>query len=177
MKWLIILVALIIFLGVGWYLISPAFKDIEVNEESPLEIKDSMLSMTEKQKDEFDSAVEFMKDDVVIKDEEMESSVNLLAEGIFKERAHSASGRALLIDNNGKKVLRFEEFETINGPNLHIYLASSLSDDDFVDLGEIKATKGNVNYDIPDDVDLEKYDKVLVWCVPFKVLFSYAELK
>jgi hypothetical protein len=73
--------------------------------------------------------------------------------------------------------LRFENFETINGPKLHIYLASDLSADDYIDLGEIKATKGNVNYEIPDGTDLEKYNKVLVWCRPFKVLFSYSELE
>jgi hypothetical protein len=79
-------------------------------------------------------------------------------------------------DDGGKKVLRFEDFETVNGPNLHIYLSSDLEGKDFVDLGEIKATKGNVNYDLPEGVDLDRYDKVLVWCVPFKVLFSYGEL-
>jgi len=43
--------------------------------------------------------------------------------------------------------------------------------------GKIKGTKGNVNYEIDRGVDLEKYDKVLVWCVPFGVLFSYADLE
>lgn len=74
------------------------------------------------------------------------------------------------------QILRFEDFETVNGPNLHIYLATNLQADDFIDLGEIKATKGSVNYTLPSDVDLVKYNKVLVWCVPFKVLFSYADL-
>ena len=46
-----------------------------------------------------------------------------------------------------------------------------------IDLGIIKATKGNVNYEIPQDIDTTKYNKVLVWCKPFKVLFSYAELR
>jgi hypothetical protein len=54
-------------------------------------------------------------------------------------------------------------------------LATDRSASDYIDLGKIKATKGNVNYGIPSDVDLEKYDTVLVWCVPFEVLFSYAE--
>ena len=52
-----------------------------------------------------------------------------------------------------------------------------MGDDDFIDLGKIKATKGNVNYDIPEGVDTDKYNKVLVWCVPFGVIFSYSELK
>ena len=107
----------------------------------------------------------------------MPGSAVIVAQGSFKERAHEAKGSALLIDDNGELILRFEDFETINGPNLHIYLSAGLGDDDFIDLGKIKATKGNVNYEIPPGTDIEKYDKVLVWCVPFKVLFSYADLE
>ena len=89
---------------------------------------------------------------------------------------HEVKGRAVLISIDQQKILRFEDFETVNGPNLHIYLSEDLEANNYVDLGKIKATKGNVNYNVDSSVDLEKYDKVLVWCVPFKVLFSYAEL-
>ena len=89
---------------------------------------------------------------------------------------HEVEGKAILIETDGEKILRFEDFDTINGPDLRIYLSSDLGDDDFVELGKIKATKGNVNYEVPGDVDISKYKYVLVWCKPFKVLFSYAEL-
>lgn len=107
--------------------------------------------------------------------EEMVSG-GIISQGEFKPRAHGVEGKALLIEADEKKFIRFEDFETINGPNLHIYLSSELGNDDFIDLGEIKATKGDVNYEIPIGTDTEKYNKVLVWCKPFKVLFSYAEL-
>jgi hypothetical protein len=175
-KLLWLVVVILIILVVGWYLISPAFEIVEVDEVSPLEIKDAMLTMDDARRAEFDKAVDDLSGEIIEMEENMDSGAALLAEGVFKERAHDVSGRALLIDDNGKRILRFENFDTINGPNLHIYLSSELGDDDFVDLGEIKATKGNVNYEISDDVDLEKYNKVLVWCVPFRVLFSYAEL-
>ena len=64
----------------------------------------------------------------------------------------------------------------MNGPDLHIYLSADLDAKDYVDLGAIKATKGNVNYDVPAATDTEKYRYVLVWCEPFRVLFGYAEL-
>lgn len=107
----------------------------------------------------------------------MPKEPRIIAEGGFISRAHEAAGRAILIEHDGKKTLRFENFETINGPNLHIYLSSNLEGDDYVDLGKLKATQGNVNYEVPAKVDTEKYTKVLVWCVPFSVLFSYADLK
>ena len=102
----------------------------------------------------------------------------IISEGAFVESAHHVNGKALIIEEeDGSKILRFEDFDTINGPNLHIYLSNSLGNDDFIDLGNIRATKGNVNYDVPQGTDLEKYDKVLVWCVPFGVLFSYSDLE
>ena len=70
-----------------------------------------------------------------------------------------------------------ENFETINGPDLFIYLSKDLTNKDFVNLGEIKATKGNVNYEVNSSIDTTQYKNVLVWCRAFGVLFSYAELK
>jgi len=187
-KLLILLVAAIVILPVAYYLLSPLWKVIEVDEASPLDIiqeqvgektrviKDSMDSMDAATKQEFEQQVEEMKDKVMVMDDDMPSTPQLVSQAMFKPRAHEVGGIAKLIDVNGKKVLRFEDFDTVNGPELHIYLSSELGNDDFIDLGIIKATKGNVNYDIPEGIDTEKYNKVLVWCKPFGVLFSYADL-
>lgn len=176
-KFILVAIILILLVGIAYYLISPAFRVVEVNEDSPLEstIKDNFETMDQSTKQQFEQQVNEMKSKVMIKNESMVMN-SLLAQGMFKPRAHDVQGSALLIEKDGKKILRFENFETINGPDLHIYLSSELSTEDFVDLGEIKATKGNVNYNIPQNIDLKKYNKVLVWCEPFKVLFSYAEL-
>ena len=171
----IIIVLLLITIPIAYYLISPAFEVVEKQEESPL-VKDAMDSMSLEEKKQFDDAVNAMKDKTLESDEIMPTSPKVTAQGPFKERAHEVKGKALVINSGGKNILRFEDFETINGPKLHIYLSTDLGTGDFIDLGEIKATKGNVNYELGDDVDISKYNKVLVWCVPFRVLFSYAEL-
>lgn len=176
-KWLIVL-GVVILVAVAGYVYFTATKTIEVQESSPLQIKDNMDIMTVAEKEQFQKEVDEAKEKVIIMDDEMDmGKAVLLAQGSFKPRAHDVMGKALLIKAGASKVLRFEDFESINGPDLHIWLASSLGDEDYVDLGSIKATKGNVNYDVPADVDTEKYNKVLVWCVPFRVLFSYAELE
>lgn len=169
---------------------------VEVEDVSPLEqvqrmqnvgmlpagdnpaVKDDLMSMDEDEKDAFREAVDMaMKEPVKEMGMDVPTGPQLAAQGVFQARAHEVEGLALLIDSEDGKTLRFEDFETINGPNLHIYLASDLSESDFIDLGPIKGTKGNVNYEVPADVDTDRYNKVLVWCVPFKVLFSYAELQ
>jgi hypothetical protein len=80
---------------------------------------------------------------------------------------HDVQGVTKVIEIDDVSYLRFEDFTAANGPDLHVYLATGL----------LKANNGNQNYEIPDDVDLEKYDKVLVWCQMFSVLFGSAELQ
>lgn len=152
-KKIVIWIAVIVLVVIGvYYLISPLFNTIESNE-----------GMRFAQVSSGDGTVETMES-------------QLISSGDFVASAHSVEGQAKVLELDGQKYLRFENFETVNGPNLHIYLSSDLNANDFIDLGPIKATKGSANYDLPEGVDLEKYDKVLVWCVPFKVKFSYAEL-
>jgi hypothetical protein len=73
--------------------------------------------------------------------------------------------------------VRFENFKTINGPNVHVYLAKDTSGEEFIDLGAIRGTEGNINYTVPEGVDLSEYPIVMHWCVPFSVLFNYAEIQ
>jgi len=183
----------IIVIAVAWYLISPIWRIKEVNEASPLapqfptshiehptsQVKDALETMDAETKAEFMKQVEMMKDVVMEKQEAAPapSSVRLLREGDFHPRAHEVKGKALLIEQGAKKILRFEDFETINGPDLRIYLSRTLGNDDFIDLGAIRATKGNVNYEVNNVVDITTYNKILVWCRAFSVLFSYAELE
>lgn len=96
--------------------------------------------------------------------------------GDFVASAHAVSGKAVVYDGE-ERVLRFEGFETVNGPDLRVYLAADLAAEDFVDLGELKATKGEIQYVLPEGVDLSHYRYVLIWCRAFSVLFSFAELQ
>ena len=45
-----------------------------------------------------------------------------------------------------------------------------------VDLGGLKGNIGNQNYDIPDDVDISAINSVVIYCKPFWVIFSVAQL-
>jgi hypothetical protein len=91
---------------------------------------------------------------------------------------HNAEGIAKEISlEDGRKFIRFENFNVTNGPNLFVYLATDKNISDFVDLGALKANIGNQNYEIPDGTDLAKYKTVVIWCKAFSVLFGSAELK
>ena len=108
-----------------------------------------------------------------------------LVQGTFLDRSHPTSGRAFVLnDGTEQRFLRFEDFETDNGPDLNVYLSAAAPDapadqldDDVVDLGDLKGNVGPQNYELPADVDLDHYRTVVIWCVRFSVAFGAAELQ
>lgn len=109
----------------------------------------------------------------------------VLAEGRFHAGAHETSGAATIHElAGGKRVLRLTGFITSNGPDVHVYLvaAPDATDNDtvtragFVDLGSIKGTIGDQNYELPGALDLARYRAVTVWCKRFGVNFATAPL-
>jgi hypothetical protein len=108
-------------------------------------------------------------------------SSNLLLTGSFVgvgDGIHDAQGIAKVIPiEGGGNVLRLEDLIVTNGPDLYVYLSTDKSASDFVNLGRLKANIGNQNYQIPEGIDITKYDTVLIWCRAFSVLFGSADLK
>ncbi len=90
---------------------------------------------------------------------------------------YSVSGEALVLGNGtDQRFLRFENFESSNGPDLNVYLVNPDDPSDFVDLGDLKGNIGDQNYEIPATVDLDRYSQVSIWCVRFGVGFGSADL-
>jgi hypothetical protein len=108
-----------------------------------------------------------------------------LVTGQFKGYAHETQGNADVFQVNGKRVLRLTNFKTSNGPDVHVYLVAAPDAKDdatikqagFVDLGSMKGNMGDQNYDVPDNVDLDKYQAVTIWCARFNVNFATAPLR
>jgi len=109
----------------------------------------------------------------------------ILAQGDFRGLAHETQGAATVHQlGEGRRVLRLTNFETSNGPDVHVYLvAAEVAKDNatvkqagFIDLGSLKGNKGDQNYDIPTDADLNKYKSVSIWCARFGVNFGAASL-
>ena len=80
--------------------------------------------------------------------------------------------------------MRLSPFATSNGPDVHICLVAADDADDssgvreagFACLDTMKANIGSQNYEIPDDLDLDLYRAVSVWCRRFGVNFGTAAL-
>ena len=91
---------------------------------------------------------------------------------------HFAEGEALIIETEpGTFILRVENFSVRNGPDLFVYLSPGEDDDGALNLGELRATDGAFNYEIPDGVDVTQFRNAIVWCKQFSVLFGSAPLE
>ena len=147
----LIIIGVIIGLLFFWYLASPLFLNKVVDEEFPMG--------TGNNSDVLESMV--------------------LHEGDFMDADsfHKTSGNVQILSDSENTYIRFEDFETTNGPDLYVYLAEDLNADSFVDLGKLKGNIGNQNYEINEEVDFSDYNYVLIWCKRFSVLFGSAEIK
>ncbi len=114
-----------------------------------------------------------------------ESSAQTLESGTFHSGTHPTEGIATIYRiDNGSRVIRFTNFKTSNGPDVHIYMVASedarddasVQNSAFVDLGLIKGNIGDQNYTLDSSLDLAKYRTVSVWCKRFSKNFGAAPL-
>ena len=204
-KSLLIIIAVIVVGAASVFAVSPYFTESTVDEALPtgaimqpkMEDKDAMMikddstvmeekammeeetMMEDKMMDETIEEESMMEEDSMM-DETIEELVVVSYAGTFTgagDGIHDAQGDAYTIPlEDGSNVLRLENFQSTNGPDLFVYLSTDENASEFINLGALKANNGNQNYEIPDDTDLEKYNKVLIWCKSFSVLFGSAEL-
>ena len=116
----------------------------------------------------------------------VEAEPMALIKGQFHSVAHDGVGTATLYRlPDGKQILRFENFEVLNGPDLYVWLSAAPDAKDsrtilaaeYLSLGRLKGNKGNQNYELPTGIDVSKYHSVTIWCRQFSVNFATAPLR
>ena len=109
---------------------------------------------------------------------EINNESNILYGGTFSgaDSFHKVEGNAIVLSDKEKKYLRFENFKSTNGPDLKVYLSEDLEGKSYISLGDLKGNIGDQNYELSSDIELEKYNHILIWCERFGVLFGQSEL-
>ena len=180
-------------LGLAWWLGSPLFIDVTVDEEFPA-LENAVVPEGMAMVDAQATMVAAMDAPNEVEEEMMEAMGAMLAPeavkwGMFRDgdSFHKGSGNATVWDlGTDGFVLRFEDFNVINGPDLRVILTTHpdpmgrgdvhADDVTYVEIGKLKGNIGNQNYPIPDDVNVYDYSSVVIYCKPFQVVFAVAPL-
>ena len=111
-----------------------------------------------------------------------------VARGELISHEHRTSGSVRLIRlASGAYVLRLENLDTSDGPDVHVWLSDAavvagsagwhvFDDGAYLNLGTLKGNKGSQNYPVPAGTDLSRYRSVSIWCDRFNVSFGAAAL-
>ncbi len=109
---------------------------------------------------------------------------SLIASGNFVKAEKATTGKAKIVNINGKRYLKFNQaFSTGNGPDVKVILhknssvPANIKEGNYITLAEIKKFKGAQMYMIPDSVNLNNYKSVGIWCEEFNATFGYASLQ
>jgi hypothetical protein len=170
-------VAAVIILG-GWYTLSPLWERTYLEEASPLEAAAMPTVAPTTTGEETATGVDPAPETPVSAPglpRQTHSGVVMGADDF-----HFGRGNVLLIETApGVYTLRFEDFSVRNGPDLFVYLTPDPSGESVeggINLGELKATDGAFNYEVPPGTDISQFASAVVWCKQFAVLFAVAEL-
>ena len=176
-------------LALAWWLLSPLFLNTTIEEEFPFSATAEMpVGMTQTEAENVMSGI------AKVNMEAMEDMPDEMAEaervsvGQFRDADsfHKGSGVASIYRlPSGEGVLRFEGLNVTNGPDLHVLLSThpdpttkqELGSAGYITLGQLKGNRGNQNYAIPPDTDLDSIGSVIIYCMPFHVIFSVAPLQ
>lgn len=174
-------IAAVSMIAAGGYALEKYFIPEEsIQKDESLPGQDTDAQETDQTGQESDSA-----------SQETQDNMEVLKQGEFTGKAgHDVSGTVKIIDIDGEKYLRFENYEQTQGPDVFLYLTESTDPDSSEEIskgvkiridggpdgGEI-TKEGNFNQKIPEDVNVDQYSGVGVWCDAFSVPFGAAELQ
>lgn len=133
----------------------------------------SLLSFTACNKDEKNNAPESLfvtyaprADDVIVSQTNFE--VN---------EPNEVEGDIIVYKNDFHHVLRFENFSINNGPNLSVYLSTTIEDvANSIRVGDLRAASGSFNYTFSVNTDLNVYKHVLIRSDDQEAVYCWAVL-
>ena len=108
---------------------------------------------------------------------------SIVSSGAFVTVKKSSTGSAQIITKDGKRYLEFSsDFSTGNGPDVKVVLhrqastPAALEEGSYVSLAPLQSFNGQQRYAVPDDINLDEYGSVALWCKQFNITFGYAPL-
>ena len=179
-----LLLLAVVAAGTGWFLLEPLFADDMVDEALPMTAPargggDPSPAPTTSRETERSPATGSPPQPRPQATERPAVPVRV-ASGMLAGINHRAAGTVGLYTlTDGTPLVRIEESDMENGPDLFVYLVpepDQRDDRGAVNLGRLKGNIGSSNYPVPLDVDVREYATVLIWCRAFSTPFANATL-
>lgn len=198
--------AIVLYLAFGYFQIQAAFIDREVNESfaaSPKTVEETTRQQTQLETIE-ETTREGERTEPAVAETTQEaapqpapqsepepqpepepSGPEQVSAGTFHDVEYEGTGDAIVYrQEDGSHVLRLENLDVDNGPDLFVYAvaaddafdAQTVLDAGFVDLGPLKGNQGNQTYALPPEFDPEIHRAVSIWCQQFTANFVTAPL-
>ena len=194
---------IVIVIAIGGFLASPLFYETQVNEPLPVALNNIEEGLTLEKFSNMDDQIrqvlvtkipEKVKDMIMEESATMSTSVSegmdkmmdkeptapstpeIVKSGMFEGLAgHQAKGVAKIIQVDDSTFLRFEDFDVTNGPDLRVYITQNGDIHDGIHLEKLKGSRGDQNYSL-ENIDVQVYNTVVIYCQPFGVYFGQAQL-
>lgn len=108
-----------------------------------------------------------------------------IASGRFHQVAHRGAGLVTIYQLADKKLLlHLTGFRTDNGRDLQVLLIAApdafenetVEKSEYVSVGPLQKSEGDQSYQLPDDLELNKYRAVTIWSLKYRVNFITAPL-
>ncbi len=104
--------------------------------------------------------------------------------GKFQAGEQPTQGKVTIITEKGNRFLAFDQsFKTNKGPDLYVILyrsekppISGIKEKDYVSVARLQKISGTQRYALPNNVKLEEFKSVAIWCHKFNATFGYASL-
>ena len=109
----------------------------------------------------------------------------VIAQGSFYKVEVRGEGTAKLYRlPDGKRILRFENFQTGENTDLFVWLSelakpansAQAVGSPHIEISNLKSTIGTQNYEIPASIPTEKIKSVVIWCQPVQIAYAAVAL-
>ena len=118
--------------------------------------------------------------------ENLDTDASILKSGslVMIDMAHWGEGEVQLVEKpDGSYAIYFIDIEIATGPDLYVYLSKKSNFNGLFDsigenynLGKLVAFQGTFEVNVPNSLEIGSYNSVLIYCLAFTVIFTYASL-
>lgn len=113
------------------------------------------------------------------------SHAELVTNGGWVNKQYSIAGGWNVVEENNQTIIRFDSaFKTKKGPDLKIFLSKQsinkvtgkTATQDAILLSVLRTNKGAQEYVLPDGVDINEFQSILIHCEAYSVLWGGGQL-